>query len=51
MASAPKRGWLRAQGPGVAFLLLGTIILGGTVGYVVIEGWGLWDAFYGSSPI
>jgi voltage-gated potassium channel len=30
----------------MAVALLVTIILGGTVGYMVIEGWGAWDAFY-----
>src|SRR5437762_6350240 len=46
MTPAPTRGWLRAQGPGVALVMLGAIIVGGTVGYVVIEGWKVWDAFY-----
>jgi voltage-gated potassium channel len=26
--------------------LLGVVLLGGTVGYMVIEGWSAWDAFY-----
>ena len=30
----------------VAALLLGSAIVGGTIGYMVIEGWGAWDAFY-----
>jgi voltage-gated potassium channel len=38
--------WFRAQGPGFAVALLLLIIAGGTLGYVEIEGWGLWDAFY-----
>jgi voltage-gated potassium channel len=38
--------WFRAQGPVFAVALLVLIIAGGTVGYVVIEGWGAWDAFY-----
>jgi len=38
--------WFRAQGPGFAVALLLLIIAGGTVGYIEIEGWGLWDAFY-----
>ena len=38
--------WFRAQGPGFAVALLLLIIVGGTLGYVEIEGWGLWDAFY-----
>jgi voltage-gated potassium channel len=36
----------RAQGPVFAVTLLVVIIAGGTVGYVVIEGWDAWDAFY-----
>ena len=36
----------RAQGPGLAVALLVLICAGGTVGYVVIEGWSAWDAFY-----
>jgi voltage-gated potassium channel len=36
----------RAQGPVFAVALLVFIIAGGTVGYVAIEGWGAWDAFY-----
>ena len=39
-------GWFRAQGPVFAVALLVLIIAGGTVGYVAIEGWGVWDAFY-----
>jgi voltage-gated potassium channel len=38
--------WFRAQGPVFAVALLVCIIAGGTVGYVAIEGWGAWDAFY-----
>ena len=38
--------WFRAQGPAFAVALLVVIIAGGTGGYVVIEGWGAWDAFY-----
>ena len=36
----------RAQGPGLAVALLVLICAGGTIGYVLIEGWGVWDAFY-----
>jgi voltage-gated potassium channel len=36
----------RAQGPAVAVLLLGSAIVGGTIGYMAIEGWSVWDAFY-----
>jgi voltage-gated potassium channel len=38
--------WFRAQGPAFAVALLVLIIAGGTAGYVVIERWGAWDAFY-----
>jgi voltage-gated potassium channel len=38
--------WFRAQGPAFAVALLVFIIAAGTMGYVEIEGWGLWDAFY-----
>ena len=38
--------WFRAQGPVFAVALLVLIIAGGTAGYVVIEGWSAWDAFY-----
>jgi voltage-gated potassium channel len=38
--------WFRAEGPAFAVALLVFIIAGGTAGYVLIEGWGLWDAFY-----
>jgi voltage-gated potassium channel len=37
---------LRAQGPAFAVALLIFIIAGGTVGYVTIEKWSAWDAFY-----
>lgn len=37
---------LRAQGPVFAVALLSAVILSGTLGYMVIEGWGAWDAFY-----
>jgi voltage-gated potassium channel len=38
--------WFRAQGPAFAVALLVFIIVAGTFGYVAIEGWGVWDAFY-----
>ena len=38
--------WFRAQGPVFAVALLVLIIAGGTGGYVLIEGWNAWDAFY-----
>ena len=36
----------RAQGPGLAIVLLLSVIAGATAGYMVIEGWSAWDAFY-----
>ena len=33
-------------GPSTAIGLLASVIVGGTVGYVLIEGWTVWDAFY-----
>jgi voltage-gated potassium channel len=33
-------------GPSTAIALLVSVIFGGTVGYVLIEGWSVWDAFY-----
>ena len=36
----------RAQGPAFAVALLVSVVLGGTLGYHVLEGWGLWHAFY-----
>ena len=44
--NGPGNGWFRAQGPGFAVVLLLTMIVGGTVGYMLLEGWGAWDAFY-----
>jgi len=40
------RGWLPAAGVRSAGALLLAIIAGGTAGYMVIEGWNVWDAFY-----
>jgi voltage-gated potassium channel len=37
---------LRVQGPGLAVALLFLVIAGGTAGYILIEGWNAWDAFY-----
>lgn len=36
----------RAQGPVFAVALLVCIVAGGTVGYMLVEGWSAWDAFY-----
>ena len=38
--------WLQAQGPLFATVLLISITVGGTVGYMLIERWSAWDAFY-----
>ena len=34
------------RGPGLAVVLLGAVLVGGTLGYVVIERWSVWDALY-----
>ena len=34
------------RGPRLAILLLLLVLAGGTAGYMVIEGWSAWDAFY-----
>jgi voltage-gated potassium channel len=36
----------RAQGPGFAVALLVLVLVGGTIGYMLLEGWSAWDAFY-----
>ena len=46
MPDTRERRWLPTAGAGSAVTLLLAIITGGTVGYIVIEGWGPWDAFY-----
>jgi voltage-gated potassium channel len=38
--------WVRAQGPAFAVALLFLVVLGGTIGYHLIEGWPLWKSFY-----
>jgi voltage-gated potassium channel len=38
--------WLRFQGPIFAAILLIAIVSTGTIGYMLIEGWSAWDAFY-----
>jgi voltage-gated potassium channel len=43
---AQDQRWFRGSGAGVAVALLVTVIAGGTLGYVWIEGWSVWDAFY-----
>jgi voltage-gated potassium channel len=37
---------VRLIGPRLAVALLVSVVAGGTLGYVVIEGWSAWDAFY-----
>ena len=34
------------RGPRLAIAMLVAVLAGGTAGYVVIEGWSVWDAFY-----
>jgi len=34
------------RGPRLAILLLAGVLAGGTAGYMIIEGWNAWDAFY-----
>ena len=34
------------RGPQLAVMLLLAVVAGGTAGYMVIEGWSAWDAFY-----
>jgi voltage-gated potassium channel len=38
--------WFQFRGLVFATALLGFVVAGGTVGYMLIEGWGAWDAFY-----
>jgi voltage-gated potassium channel len=42
----PGDRWFTTQGLTMAVALLVSIIFGGTLGYMVIEGWDAWDAFY-----
>jgi voltage-gated potassium channel len=37
---------LPLRGPSLALVLLAVVLVGGTVGYVIIEGWGVWDSLY-----
>ena len=34
------------RGPRLAIALLAAVLAGGTAGYMLIEGWNVWDAFY-----
>jgi voltage-gated potassium channel len=45
-AYRPRRAWAWAQGPGLAIVLFAVVLVGGTLGYMVIERWNAWDAFY-----
>jgi voltage-gated potassium channel len=45
-ADGRKAGRGRLGGPATAIGLLTSVIAGGTLGYVLIEGWSFWDAFY-----
>jgi voltage-gated potassium channel len=38
--------WSRRRGAQLALILFATVTVGGTVGYMLIEGWSAWDAFY-----
>lgn len=42
----PVSNWSWARGPRLAITLLLVITAGGTLGYVLIEGWSPWDAFF-----
>ena len=46
MTSAKGGHWFRAQGPGFAVALLVSVIAIGTLGFMLTEGRGAWDAFY-----
>jgi voltage-gated potassium channel len=42
-----KGDWFsRVRGPWLAVALLFVVLIGGTIGYAVLEGWSLWDGFY-----
>lgn len=34
------------RGPGLAIILFAVVCFVGTIGFVIVEGWPLWDAFY-----
>ena len=40
------RPWSWARGPGLAVILFLIVTAVGTAGYMVVEGWSAWDAFY-----
>ena len=43
-AAEVRSTWL--SGPGLAVSALGLILAVGTASYIIVEGWGVWDAFY-----
>src|SRR5215203_4136545 len=43
---APDTRWSWARWPRLALALFAAVLLGGTIGYVVIERWSAFDAFY-----
>jgi len=45
-SSADGERGLRAQGPGFAVALLVSVVGVGTIGYMAIERWSAWEAFY-----
>jgi voltage-gated potassium channel len=46
MTAGTANRWAWTRGPRLAVALLLTILAGGTAGYIFIEGWSAWDAFY-----
>ena len=48
MRNKPPLGrvWQPVTGISVALVMLAMIFVGGVLGYMVIEGWSFWDAFY-----
>jgi voltage-gated potassium channel len=47
VTEASKGGrWFGFRGPAFATVLLIAIVVAGTIGYMLIEGWSAWDAFY-----
>ncbi|MEO8677665.1 MAG: potassium channel protein [Vicinamibacterales bacterium] len=46
MASGNNGHWTWRRGPGLAIILFLLVTTGGTLGYMVIEGWSAWDALY-----
>lgn len=45
-APPPAASLTWARGPGLGVVLVAAVTAVGTAGYVVIEGWGVWDAFF-----